>query len=160
GRRTVEMRTNRGTITIFQGITEITPTWTKVEALRLKDAAPYKWEQRLATSTIPHELLATILHNQIDAKNIEHRLRIVRLFLQMARYSEARDELLKVIGDFPDQAEQFSRTERELRQRHAARILSEVNVRRDAGQHQLAMQMLSSFPSEGVAGETLQKVRQ
>ena len=61
GRRTVEVVTDKGNVTIFQGITEITSTWTRVEAHRLRDATPYRWDQRIATTSLPHELLAKIL---------------------------------------------------------------------------------------------------
>ena len=160
GRRTVEMITDKGPVTIFQGISEITPTWTRIEGMSLRDATPYQWDQRLATTTLPHDLLARILAKQINPKNIDQRLKIVRLYLQMERYQEAQTELAQVIKDFPEHAAQFTRTERELAQRAAQRMLTEIQVRRDAGQHQFAMHWLTNFPHEGVAGEILQKVKQ
>ncbi|MBI2823671.1 MAG: peptidase [Planctomycetia bacterium] len=147
-------------IVVYQGITEITPTWTKVQGIRVPDAPAYMWDQRIATTSIPHDVLAKILLKQIDSKNIDQRLKIVRLYLQMERFNEARDELTTVIKDFPEHAQQLSRAQRELRQRYAQRMLAEIERRRDAGQHQLAAHMLENFPSEDVAGETLQKVRQ
>ena len=39
-------------------------------------------------------------------------------------------------------------------------MLGEIQVRRDAGQHQFAIHWLNNFPHEGVAGEILQKVKQ
>jgi len=159
GRRVVDMRTEKRVITVFQGITEITPTWTKVEGLRLPDSPAYTWEQRIATTSLPQELLAKILAHQINPKKIDDRLAIVRLYLQMDRYQEAQAELAKVIVDFPEQAAQFARTERELKQRAAKVMLSEIKTRRDAGQHQFAVEWLSNFPHEGVAGEILQEVK-
>lgn len=160
GRRTVKMQTDKRTITIFQGISEITPTWTKVEGLHLEGSPAYIWDQRIATTSISHELLAKILERQINPKNIDQRLKIVRLYLQMERYNEAREELTAVIKDFPEHAAQFARTERELAQRAAQRMLAEIQIRRDAGQHQFAMHWLENFPHEQVAGEILQKVKQ
>ena len=87
-------------------------------------------------------------------------LKIVRLYLQMDRYQEAQAELAQIIKDFPEHAEQFERTERELTQCAAQRMLNEIQVRRDAGQHQFAIHWLNNFPHEGVAGEILQKVKQ
>ncbi len=49
---------------------------------------------------------------------------------------------------------------RELGQLHARRIVDEIKLRRRVGQHQLAYRLLDSFPSEDVAGETLQLVRE
>ena len=85
---------------------------------------------------------------------------IVRLYLQMERYNEAGKELATVIADFPQHADQFAPTERALRQQFARRILDEVEVLGKAGRHGLAASMLANFPNEGVAGETLQKVRE
>jgi predicted esterase len=160
GRRTVEMVADKGPITIFQGISEITPTWTRVEGLALRDATPYQWDQRLATTSISHDLLAKILVRHINPKVIDQRLKIVRLYLQMDRYQEAQAELAQIIKDFPEHAEQFKRTERELTQRAAQRMLNEIQVRREAGQHQFAIAWLNNFPHDGVAGEILQKVKQ
>jgi tetratricopeptide (TPR) repeat protein len=160
GRRKAIMVTDKGDVTIFQGITEITPTWTRVEALSLRDATPYRWDQRIATSSLAHELLAKILAHQVNPKSIDQRLKIVKLYLQMDRYQEAQDELAQVIEDFPEHAEQFSRTEKLLAQRAAQRMLAEIKTRRTAGQHQFAMQWLANFPHEKVAGEILQEVKQ
>jgi pimeloyl-ACP methyl ester carboxylesterase/tetratricopeptide (TPR) repeat protein len=160
GRRKIVMPLGRKQATIYQGITEITPTWTKVEGLKYDDSPGYIWDQRIATNSIPHELLDKILRNQVDPKNIEQRLKIARLYIQMERYDEARKELAAIIKDFPDRKDDFARTERELRQRYALRALSEIKNRRDAGQHQLVVQYLENFPSEGVAGDTLQTVKE
>jgi predicted esterase len=160
GRRTIEMLTDKGNVTIFQGISEITPNWTRVEGLSLRDATPYQWDQRIATTSLTPDLLAKILARQINPKVIDQRLKIVRLYLQMDRYQEAQAELAQIIKDFPEHAEQFKRTERELTQRAAQRMLTEIQVRRDAGQHQFAITWLGNFPHDGVAGEILQKVKQ
>ena len=111
GRRTVEMVTEKRNITIYQGITEITPTWTKVQGLHLQGSPAYVWDQRIATNSLPHELLAKIVAKQINPKNVDQRLKIVRLYLQMERDQEAKDELAKVIEDFPDHAAQFAHQE-------------------------------------------------
>ena len=87
-------------------------------------------------------------------KNSDDRLRIVKLYVQANRNKEAREELTKVIEDFPELAVLKDR-EQELRQTAAQRILDEIKLRRDAGQPELAYAMLKKFPSEGVAGETL-----
>ena len=126
----------------------------------LRDATPYQWDQRIATTSIAPELLAKIVARQVNPKVIDQRLKIVRLYLQMDRYQEAQAELAQIIKDFPEHAEQFKRTERELTQRAAQRMLNEITVRREAGQHQFAIRWLNDFPHERVAGEILQKVKQ
>lgn len=160
GKRKIVMPLGRSQATIYQGITEITPFWTKVEGLSVPDAKSYMWDQRIATNSIPHDLLDKILRKQIDPKNVEQRLKIARLYIQMERYNEARAELTAIIKDFPDRKNDLAGPERELRQRFALRALAEIKNRRDAGQHQLVVNLLNNFPSEGVAGDTLQTVRE
>ncbi len=157
GRRILSMATARGPVDIIQGITELTPRWAKVEGLT------HAWDMRIATSTIPQETLAKILAKQIDPKNPEHRKRLARFYLQAERYEEAIRELQALLQDHPEDPPLRTQVEgaiRELRQMAARRLLEELKLRRQAGQHQLVMQLLQKFPSEGVAGEILQEVRE
>jgi predicted esterase len=144
-------------IELVQGITEITPRWTKVEAIQ--GINNYIWAMKIATSSIPREQLSKMLTNALDAKNPDQRIRIVRLYMQSERYSDAREELKQVIKDFPA-LEHLKDTVKELNQLSAQRFLKEIELRRDAGQYHLASQMLEQFPAEGVAGEMLLKVRE
>jgi len=160
GRRSIRMDTNQGVIDVIQGITQITPQWTKVEAIEFSEGKNYVWDMRLATSSIPPDTLRRILGHQIHHDKIEERLQLARLFLLSERYKDAQQELEEVVRDFPENEKQFTTTIRELKQQYARRALAEVELRREAGQHQLAVTMLQSFPAEGVAGETLQAVKQ
>lgn len=156
GRRIVTMATSRGNVDIIQGITELTPHWAKVEGIS------HVWDMRIATSTIPMDMLRKILAKQIDPKNPEHRKRLARFYLQAERYEEAIRELQTLREEHPEDSalrEQVERTLRQLRQLAARRVLEELRLRRQAGQHQLVLQLLKKFPSEGVAGEILQEVR-
>lgn len=160
GRRNFTMLGPDGNIDIIQGITEITPNWTQLEALQRHDNIHlYKWKTKIATSSIPRETLSRILYTYIDPKNSDDRLRIVKLYVQANRNKEAREELSQIIKDFPELAVLKDR-EQELRQTAAQRILDEIKLRLEkGGQPELAYAMLKKFPSEGVAGETLLTVR-
>jgi len=144
-------------IDVVQGITEITPRWTKVEAI--EGINHYVWTMKIATSSIPREQLSKILARTMDAKDPTQRLRIVRLYLQSERYRDARFELEQLLKEFPG-LDELQKQVKELRQHEAQRLLKEVELRRDAGQYRLATLMLEQFPPEGVAGETLLKVRE
>jgi hypothetical protein len=88
--------------------------------------------------------------------------KIARFYLQSERYKEAYQELESILTDFADNAEVKKDLEpsvRALRQMSAQNLLAELRVRRQAGQHQLVRTALRSFPSEGVAGETLEAVK-
>jgi pimeloyl-ACP methyl ester carboxylesterase len=157
GRRTFVMQTAKGPLPVIQAITEITPQWIKVEGVN------YSWDMRMATSALPRDTLQKVLWRQIDPKNLEHRKRIARFYIQAERYEEAFKALEQIVTDFPEQTDvkqQLEPTMRELRQLIAKRLLAELKLRRAAGQHQLVQSLLGKFPSEDVAGEILQAVRE
>ena len=144
GRRIFTMAGGKGNIDVIQGITEITPRYTKVEALT-RGSYQYVWSMRIATSSIPRETLSEILLHQIDPKNPEQRLSIVKLYTQSQRIQDARAELEQVISDFPNLANLQDQVV-QLRQLGKNMLLKEVQLRRDAGQHLLAVNMLTNFP--------------
>src|SRR5262245_2004640 len=144
-------------IELVQGITEITPRWTKVEAI--EGIHHYIWSMKIATSSIPREQLSKILSRVIDPKDPMQRVRLVKLYLQSERYRDARIELEQLVKEFPD-VEHLRQQVKELRQLEAQRLVKEIELRREAGQYRLANTMLEQFPAEGVAGETLLKVQE
>jgi predicted esterase len=157
GRRIFSMNTEKGPVDVIQGITEITPRYTKVEGLQAR--YPFVWDMRLATSSIPRETLSRVLLQCLDSKDSDQRLKLVRLYVQADRIQDARVELEKIIKDFPELMH-LQEQVKALTQIGATRLVKEIELRREAGQHRLAYSMLESFPSEGVAGETLLKVRE
>jgi predicted esterase len=164
GRRTITMNSNGRALDVIQGITQITPRWTKAEALQQAGVKSFVWDMRIATSAIAPDGLRKILAHQINPKKLDDRLRLVRLFLQSERYNDAKLELERVIDDFPDRKHDYAQTLRELKQLDARRTLNEINLRRTAGQYQLTGNWLrtwyDNFDTEGVAGETLKAVEQ
>lgn len=160
GRRIFSMNSNQGKIDVVQGITKITPLWTKVESVHMMQGKNIIWDMRMATSSIPPDTLRGILIKQINSKKIEDRLKLVKLFLQSERYQDAQAELDKIVKDFPEAKQRFENALRELRQAFARRALAEIEVRTKAGQHKFAIDLLEGFPNQGVAGETLQAVKQ
>lgn len=158
GRRLYEMQAAGGTIAVVQGITEVTPVYTRVEGLNAEPRS-YVWDQRLATSSIPREKLSEILRHATPENNADARLQIVRLYLQSERYTDARRELESVIEDFPKLAD-LKQELRQLRQMGAEAILDEIKLRRAAGQHRLVRLLLENFPAEHISGQTLEAVRE
>ena len=157
GRRTLTIMSPKGPIDVIQCITEITPLYTKIEGHN------YVWDMRVATSSIDREVLSKILAKQIDSEDIEDRKKIARFYLQCERYEEAAAELDAVLAAFPDDAqvrEQLEPSTRALKQLGAKRLLKELELRAQAGQHTSVFEMLNTFPSDGVAGEILQAVKE
>ena len=85
GRRIFTMVTARGPVDVIQGITELTPQWTKVEGIS------HVWDMRIATSSIPRDTLHRILLKQIQPKRIEDYKKLARFYLQAEHYEEAAD---------------------------------------------------------------------
>ncbi|MFO0788686.1 MAG: peptidase [Pirellulales bacterium] len=158
GRRIYEMPGADGPLAVVQGITQITPLYTKVEGLS-GGPRPIVWDMRIATSSIPRDVLSKVLSAAVKPDDIEGRLQLVRLYLASERYRDAGIELERVIKDFP-QRQDLLQDVKQLRQLGAKLIVKEIQLRAAAGQHQLARKLLEQFPSEGVAGETLQQVRE
>lgn len=162
GRRIYETPTADGPIAVVQGVTEVTPTYTRVQGLR-SEPRSYVWDQRLATSSIPRETLARILLNAVPREDLDARLQVVRLYLQAERYRDARKELEGVAADFADRPGaadmDFDDEIRTLRRLSAKRLLDEIKLRRDSGQYRLAETLLQNFPTDGVPSETLREVR-
>jgi predicted esterase len=157
GRRIFTMGSSKGPADIVQGITEITPTYTKVEAIQ--GEGNYVWTMRIATSSIPRDTLSKILYHEIDPKNSDQRLKIVRLYIQSERIADARAELEQLIKDFPALGA-LNAQAKALQQVSAQRILKEVELRQGAGQYRRAIVVLQQFPADGIAGETLLKVQE
>ena len=159
GRRTFSMTSSNGRTDIIQGISKITPVWCRVDSLQTSHIGTFLWDERIATSSVPRDVLSKIISRHIDPKKIDDRLKIVRLYLQGQRYKEAQAELTQVQLDFPDQAADFAKVDHDLKQLGARQVLDEIDLRLKAGQHQLTYSLLTHFPSDGVDGELLQKVR-
>jgi hypothetical protein len=157
GRRMITLNTPRGPLKLLQGITELTPQWCKVEAKTTV------WDMRLATTSIPRDQLYKILWKQIDLKNPEDYKKIARFYLQGEHYEEARKALEALLAAFPERSDLKQQLEPSLRsivQLSAQQLLTELRLRRTAGQHKLVSEKLKKFPAEGVSSEVLQGVRQ
>jgi acetyl esterase/lipase len=158
GRRIYEMRSTEGPLAVVQGITQITPLYTKVQGL-MGAPRPIVWDMRIATSSIPREALDRILSTAVKPNDLESRLQLVRLYSTSERYRDAGAELERIVKDFPER-EDLQQFTRQLRQLGGRLILKEIQLRSEAGQHELARGLLSQFPTEGVSGETLAEVRE
>jgi dienelactone hydrolase len=158
GRRIYEMQSADGPISVVQGITELTPRYTKLSSLHGPQRA-VSWEASMATSSLPPDVIAKVMAKAIQQDNWQARIQAVRWYQQAGRFPEARRELERIIEEFPDQ-EGLKAQVGELRQRGASQLLDELELRQSAGQHKLVGALLESFPAEEVAGETLIQVRE
>lgn len=160
GRRTVKVQIGGGVQAVIQGLTEITPMWSKVETLN--GGAKLLWDMRIATSSIPRDLLSKILMRQIDPKDPDLRLKLVRFYMQAERFTEAEAELQQVIADFKNlpNLPGLKQTATDLRRLSGEKALREIDVRIKAGQYGLAEKMLQNFPAGNMPGAVLEAVRE
>jgi predicted esterase len=158
GRRIIKIGTNQGPLDVIQGVTQITPEWTKIEGLNA--GQNLVWDMRVATSSIPRDQLVAMVNKNIkDPMNIDQRLQIVRLFIAADRYRDAEAELAGIARDFPNHplpGEVIGI----IRQQGAKVLVRELDLRQKAGQHQLTWALLNKFPEQDVPGSIMQKVRQ
>jgi predicted esterase len=157
GRRVLSLATAAGRLDVVQGITEITPRWTRVQGLQTEK--PLQLDMRMATSSIPRDVLERVIAKQVDPNNADERLRVVRLLMQAERFDDARQALDDVLGSFPELAE-LSKERTTLGRRAARQLLDEILVRSLVGQDRLAISLLESFPPEHADGELLEEVRE
>ncbi|MBN1590856.1 MAG: peptidase [Pirellulales bacterium] len=158
GRRIITMQGRNGPVDIVQGITELRPKWVKIEAI-----TPMVWEMRVATSSLPTDVLAKILNKLRVPDSVEHQKRIARFYIEMERYEDAEKVLETFLEKHTDDAAMCAQIEpllRQVRQLGAQRLVNELKRRRDVGQYQLVSNALRKFPSKDVAGEILQEVRE
>jgi predicted esterase len=154
GRRILTFAGGRqGQVDLVMGITEVTPVYTKVEGL-----VGGICDMRIRTTTIPRETLSRILLRHIDTSDPDERLKIVRLYIQSERFKDAREELEKALKEFPELTD-LEKQVSALHQASARRLIDEIGLRSAAGQHRTVEAMIANFPTEGVAGETLLRVR-
>ncbi|NLS91226.1 MAG: peptidase [Planctomycetaceae bacterium] len=158
GRRILTINTPKGQVNLIQGITELTPTYAKLEGL-VSEQSKFVSDMRIATNSIPPDTLDKILRGQVDENSPEERKRIASFYVQAEMYEAATKELEAIAEQFGDAVrEQLEPTVRLLKQMSSRRLLKELELRRDAGQHTFVFAKLKTFPTEGVAGEILQQV--
>ncbi len=151
GRRSLTMRTSDGPFQLHQGITELNSRYAKVVALKGKPSL--MWDMRVATSSLDSPTLKMIFRHLVDAEDLDGRLQAVRFFISAERYEDAWELLSEVIKDFPDEVDLKPQLAA-LTEQQAAQLLKEAQTRAEAGQVDLARDMLLAFPLNAVGRVT------
>ncbi len=162
GRRILPLKSPGGTSLAVQAITELTPKYIRARAIQI-DKTPVEWDMRIATNSIPRNVLTPVLMNQIDTKDLDGRIRIVRFYIQGNLYEDAVDELDAIRSDWNDDPEVRQRLGsmyRILSQRRYQRRIEELDFRWSAGQHALVKKYLLDMENDEELPEQLfQRVR-
>jgi hypothetical protein len=134
---------------VVQGITKINPMWTEVQTLITADKENRfnneRWDMRLATSSIPAEVLRNLLHNSIDTDNQLERMNIVDFYVEAEQYRRAIEEHNQIIREFPDSRDDFEQDALELQQAYGRSVLREARFRESVGQIKLASDMAAAI---------------
>lgn len=141
--------------TYTQGITKITPRYCVLKTLVGNPTAPLKqWTMHIATGTVPKNVLRNVLLSRVKNPNKpEEFFDIAYLFQQMGDYKLASEELRQIESKFPGLKEQIRDQRDKIGQLKARQILREIDLRKDSGQFDLALQMAKVPAKERLAGE-------
>jgi enterochelin esterase-like enzyme len=154
GQRTVTLEMAKGPEEVEQGVTLITPEYLKVTALN------FKWETAIATSSVPVETLDAMLRQVTRGDNADDRLKIARFFIAAELYEAADHELETIRKKFPALAGRVQQVKVLLTEAQTREILTEMKLRRAAGQHAFVYQLTKVFPVDNVPPPILREVRE
>ena len=142
-------------IPIVQGITEIAPTYVRVQGLT------HNIDMRLSPHSLPRTTITALIKKQIDPNSLDDRLRIYQFYVQASLYEQAAEELQEIVDDFQEE-EDVAKLEvalRLIKQLAAERLLDELELRRASGQHKKVRELLASFEADRVSPEKIQAIR-
>ena len=152
GRRTIFFN---GT-PLIQGITEIAPGYVRVQGINMGI------DMRFSPHSFRRDFLTSMLRRTIDPTSLSDRLRIYLFYTQAELFEEAAAELEEIIRDFkdePDHTEQLDAGLRMIRQLSATRLVDELQLRRNAGQHRNVRSLIEAFSAENISSDLTQSVR-
>ncbi len=151
GRRILEVRGPEGRVQIVQGIIELNSRFAKLVAL--KGNPSLTWDMRVASRSIDSDTLNKIFRRRLDQDSLDERLQAVRFFIAAERYGDAKEILQETIDQFPGEAD-LSAQMIALTERQAGQLLTEAEIRAEAGQYELARGILTQFPLQSVGRVT------
>ncbi len=155
GRRVITMIGPKGKRELYaQGITEITPDFVRVQALKTQGKDRF-FDMRYSTSSIDKKVIAAMLRRQIKNKDsITERNRLVAFFVKAEMFEEAEAELKAMAIKFPGLKKENDEKRDILKIQIHRRALNEIRFRFDAGQYRLASNMWDSYPDKAnIPGE-------
>lgn len=151
GRRTIMA----SGLPIVQGITEIAPTYVRVQGIT------HNLDMRLSPHSIPRSTLSALIKKNIDPKSLDERLRVYQFYVQASLYEQAAEELQEIVDEFQgeEEASKLDVALRLIKQLSAERLIDELELRRNAGQHKKVKELLTAFESDRVSPEKIQAIR-
>lgn len=152
GRRTVTLSTQKGMVPIIQGIKLMRPDYTDLESLT------HQWDYSIDTKALPPEVVQSVIAKSSNRDDPAERKAAALFYVQAQMFNEAREEVRQLAERFPDMKDWCEEYQQQISEYIARKAINEIERRRDAGQHQLAMQYARQFPADQVSAEIRQKV--
>jgi len=109
------------------------------------------WRGRVALSQVPRSVIMSLLH-RVDQKDESERERVVRYLMGAGWHAEAKEELDRLVKDFPDDdLKARAETARQfIIQAEATQRRSEIDVRRRAQQFEAVEELLKTFDDDQI----------
>jgi len=120
------------------------------------------WQSQLATSQVPRQIILDILA-KVDRKDKNERIRVARFLIQAEWYAEARQELDRILADFPDDADlrdRVSTARTSVVQLETVQMKAAIDRCRLAQQPRESASLLKTFPTKDVAADLLAQVQE
>jgi pimeloyl-ACP methyl ester carboxylesterase len=118
------------------------------------------WVGQVDINQVPHESVMALLR-RVEQKNADERERVVRFLMDVGWRAEARQELDRLVKDFPEPGlkERVATALQYITQLDAERRRSEIDVSRKAQQYRRVAELLKSFNQKGLPTQLLVEVR-
>ncbi len=119
------------------------------------------WVGVVETSQIPHPVIMSLV-GRVDQKNGEERERVVRFLMDAGWYTEAREELDRIIQDFPktELSQRAAGARVFIVQAEATQRRSELDLRRKAQQYQAVARLLKTFNDKDISVQLQVDIRE
>ena len=154
GRRRLTITTEKGPTDVFQAIIEAAPDHVLVESTN------FDWRLGLPLKSIPVETIDRMVKKQIKQDDPVARFQVVLFYTQAELYAQAFSELDSFARDFPNQKEKVEKSREELMNFWGREILRNLRRRKQAGQHQIAVNSAKTLMSQPLSGPVALDVRQ
>lgn len=154
GRRTVMLTTQHGLTPIVQGITLLRPDYFQLEGLT------HEWEYWLDTKNLTPDLILSLIEQSSDRSDPEERKATVTFFLQAQMLTQAQLELERIAEEFPELQPWAKEFRTKITEANARSGMNEVQRRRLAGQHQLALFIAKKAPADEVSATVYREAQE
>src|SRR5262249_38240445 len=113
------------------------------------------------TNQIPRKVLTSLL-GRVEQKNVEERERVVRFLMDLGWHAEAKQELDRLVADFPDAGlkERAAHARAFILQAEAADRRAAIDASRSAQQFHRMGDLLKTFKEKGVPTELQVEARE